>query len=109
MTVAGSKTTTCSRCSYRENEEIPLLGHMWDDTTGRCTRCGTASFVVGDADGNGELNLKDVVLIRRSLADGWNVEIDALAADVDGDRDVTLQDVTLITRYIAGGWGVVLV
>ncbi|MBQ7541260.1 MAG: hypothetical protein IJT44_03100 [Clostridia bacterium] len=68
-----------------------------------------AKRVAGDADADGVLSLKDVVLIRRFLAEGWDVEIDESAADVDGDHAVTLQDVVLITRCLAGGWDVTLV
>ena len=68
-----------------------------------------ADHVAGDADGNGEVNLKDVVLIRRYLAEGWDVTIDTSAVDVDGDKEVTLQDVVLLTRCLAGGWNVTLV
>ena len=64
--------------------------------------------VAGDASGDGVLNLKDTVLIRRYLAGGWDVEIDEAAADADGNGEVTLQDVTLLNRYIAGGWDVEL-
>lgn len=64
--------------------------------------------VAGDASGDGVLNLKDTVLIRRYLAGGWDVEIDEDAADVDGDGEVTVQDVVLLNRYIAGGWDVEL-
>ena len=69
----------------------------------------TKPRIAGDANGDGVLNLKDAVLIRRYLAGGWDVEIDETAADVDGDGAVTLQDVVLITRYLAGGWNVTLV
>lgn len=65
--------------------------------------------ICGDADGDRELDLTDVVLISRYLAQGWDVEIDTDSSDVDGDGAVTLKDAVLIRRYLAGGWGVVLV
>jgi hypothetical protein len=68
-----------------------------------------ASRVAGDANGDGSVNMKDVILIRRYLAGGWdNVVIYGSSADVDADGSITLQDVTLISRYLAGGWNVVL-
>lgn len=73
-----------------------------------CDGHGMTQRVAGDASGDGVLNIKDTVLIRRYLAEGWDVEIDTDAADVDGDGAVTLADVALLERYIAGGWGVVL-
>ena len=62
----------------------------------------------GDADGNGEVNLRDVVLTLRHLAGGWNVRIDEKAADVDADGAVTTKDAVQITRHLAGGWDVTL-
>ena len=65
--------------------------------------------IAGDANGDGRIDLKDAILIRRYLAGGWdNVVIYGRFADVDADNAVTLQDVALISRYLAGGWGVVL-
>ena len=62
----------------------------------------------GDANGDGEVNLVDVILIRRYLDGGWNVTINTANADVDGDNEVSLKDVVLIRRYLAGGWDVEL-
>ena len=63
--------------------------------------------VVGDADGDGVLNLKDVVVLRRMLA-GWEgYSINDTNADVDGDGKVTLKDAVLLERYLAG-WDVTL-
>ena len=73
-----------------------------------CEHCMTER-VAGDASGDGVLDLRDAVLIRRYLAGGWDVTIDETASDVDGDGEVTLQDVSLIIRYLAGGWDVELV
>ena len=73
-----------------------------------CDGHGMTARVAGDASGDGVLNLKDTVLIRRYLAEGWDVEIDEAAADVDGDGEVSLKDVALLERYLAGGWDVEL-
>ena len=62
----------------------------------------------GDANGDGVLDLKDVVLLRRFLAGGWNVTIEADNMDVDGDGVLSLKDSTLLSRYLAGGWNVTL-
>ncbi|MBQ7542080.1 MAG: DUF4091 domain-containing protein [Clostridia bacterium] len=65
--------------------------------------------LAGDADGDGEVSLGDVVSLTRFLAGGWNVTVDEGAADVDGDGLLSLKDVVLLRRYIAGGWGVELI
>ena len=61
----------------------------------------------GDNDGDGVLDLKDVAVLIRYLAGGWDVTADLSNADVDGDGKVTLKDVTLLRRYLAG-WDVTL-
>lgn len=62
----------------------------------------------GDANGDGAVNLKDAVVIRRYLAGGWGVHVFVANADVDADGSVTLADVVQITRFLVGGWGVEL-
>ena len=64
--------------------------------------------IPGDANDDGEVDLVDVILIRRYLAGGWNISINLSNADVDGDGEVTQTDVVLIRRYLAGGWNVQL-
>ena len=68
----------------------------------------TVKTVDGDADGNGGIDLKDVVLLTRSLAGGWDIRICTANMDVNNDGAINLKDVTLIRRYLAGGWGVTL-
>ena len=62
----------------------------------------------GDADGDGDVDVADLVNMCRCLAGGWNVEINERDSDVNADGIVDLKDVVLIRRYLAGGWGVVL-
>lgn len=64
--------------------------------------------IYGDANNDGLVNLKDVVVIRRYLAGGWGVIINEVNADVNADSFVNLKDVVLINRFLAGGWGVIL-
>ncbi len=66
-------------------------------------------WIAGDADQNGELDLRDVVTVERSLVDGWNVQLDFDHADVNADSLVNLRDVALMKRYLAGGWDVELI
>ena len=64
--------------------------------------------IAGDANEDGKVDLKDVILIRRCIAGGWDVDINDDNADVNADDIVDLKDVILIRRYIAGGWDVEL-
>lgn len=66
------------------------------------------SFIYGDVNDDGVVNGKDVTLIRRYNAGGYDVSINELAADVNLDGVINGKDVTLIRRYIAGGYGVTL-
>ena len=66
------------------------------------------SYRLGDANGDGEITVKDVVPIRRTIAGGYTVTMNAEAADVNGDGQVTVKDVVPIRRFIAGGYGVEL-
>ncbi len=63
---------------------------------------------IGDVDGNGSINVKDVTLLIRHLTGGWDVTINEVNADVNVDGIVNTKDVTILRRYLAGGWGVQL-
>ena len=67
------------------------------------TKSETPSYILGDADGDGDVTIIDATVIQRALA-GITVPSDfnEAAADVDGDGDMTIIDVTCIQRYLAG-------
>ena len=58
--------------------------------------------ILGDVDGDDEVNAYDVTFIQRYIADMSVKSFDEQAADADGDGDVTAFDVTFIQRYLAG-------
>lgn len=66
------------------------------------------TYTPGDVNGDGSINALDVVLVRRHIAGGYNVKINALAADVNADGNVDAKDVTNVRRYIAGGYSIEL-
>ena len=69
-------------------------------TTGKSE---TSSYLLGDADGDGEVNIIDATVIQRTLAGiALPSSCDEEAADVDGDGEITIIDVTCIQRYLAG-------
>ena len=118
-TAEGENVYVCS-CGDRYSETIPALGHDFDDRiaenvstvdglrTIRCMRCTqTKTVAAGDADADGVLTLKDVVLLRRCLA-GWDVTIDVSLADVDRNGMADLADAALMLRVLAGWQGVEL-
>ncbi len=59
-----------------------------------------ATYVIGDADGNGEVNVLDATLIQKFVADIVDT-IDEVAAEIDKDGAVTVMDATAIQRFLA--------
>ena len=57
--------------------------------------------VYGDVDGDNDVTMKDVLLVRKHVA-GINVDINLTAADVNGDGSVDMKDVLMIRKFIAG-------
>ena len=66
------------------------------------------SFALGDANDDGEVDLKDVIVIRRYLVGGYDIEVNEAALDTNSDGIVDLKDVITLRRYIVGGYGVEL-
>ena len=60
-----------------------------------------SDVVLGDADGSGDLTMKDVLLVRKAIA-GLTDALNKAAADADGDGNLTMKDVLLIRKAIAG-------
>lgn len=69
---------------------------------------GIITYVPGDVSGDRNINGKDITLLRRFMAGGYDVEINEDAADVNDDNFINGKDTTLIRRYIAGGYDVEL-
>ena len=58
-------------------------------------------YLLGDANDDGSVDMKDVLLVRKYIA-GMVDSIDKTAADFNGDGEVNMKDVLLIRRFIAG-------
>lgn len=68
----------------------------------------TPSHTPGDVNDDGDIDVADVILIRKYITGGYEVEIIEDAADVNNDGDIDVADVILIRKYITGGYGVEL-
>lgn len=104
------------------NEGKLIKSKVWVAETGETTTTTTTETatppvttepiegagIAGDANEDGKVDLKDVILIRRCIAGGWDVKLNEINADVNDDSVVDLKDVIFIRRYIAGGWDVEL-
>ena len=127
-TEEGATERTCSVCGYVERTEIkPALGHDFSEefTVDReptyteegemsrhCSRCRERTDITpipkldgvpGDVNGDGDVTMKDVLLMRRYIA-GLDDLTDAQIAlgDMNGDGDVNMKDVLRARRIIAG-------
>ena len=58
------------------------------------------AITYGDANGDGNVDMKDVLVIRKNIAK-LDVEINLSAADVNGDGSVDMKDVLLVRKFIA--------
>ena len=54
----------------------------------------------GDADDDAEVNMKDILLMRKYLA-GMNVYINMKTADANGDGTFNMKDVLLVRKFVA--------
>ena len=59
------------------------------------------ALLLGDANSDGAVNMKDVLVLRKFMAD-LEVSIDMVAADVTQDGTVNLKDVLQLRKFIAG-------
>ena len=66
----------------------------------------TVVSTIGDVNKDNKINNKDIVLLQRYIAGGWDVELNEASADVNKDGTINNKDVVLLQRYIAGGWNV---
>ena len=61
----------------------------------------SAEKLLGDANDDGAVNMKDVLVLRKQLA-GMSPEINLINADCNGDGDVNMKDVLMLRKFLAG-------
>ena len=61
------------------------------------------SYLSGDANGDGKINVKDATQIQKAAASLVTLdEVQTLAADANGDGKVNVKDATAIQKFVAG-------
>lgn len=64
-------------------------------------------FTLGDLNDDGNVNAKDITLLRRYVSGDYNVTVNTNAADVNKDGNINAKDITLLRRYISGDYGII--
>ena len=60
------------------------------------------TYILGDTDGNGEVEIRDATWIQRKIAEmDLPFEFDNKKAAVDDDGEITVMDATAIQYYLA--------
>ena len=80
---------------------VPVTYLCADDTSCAILSADGNVILCGDADGDGTLRAKDLLLIRKYLA-GDTETVLSDSADVDRDGEITASDVVLLRRTLAG-------
>lgn len=63
--------------------------------------CAMAAPRFGDANDDGNINMKDILVLRSYLA-GVEVEMNTVYADADASGSINMKDVLLVRKYVAG-------
>ena len=88
----------CSVTAFAEDVAPEPIGFGLSEST---------ASLAGDANGDGEIDMKDVLVIRKYIANLTD-DLDLKAADCNGDGIVDMKDVLLLRKFIAG-WDVELI
>ena len=70
------------------------------ETEPSVTATGAPSILLGDANDDGAVNMKDVLVMRKALA-GMDVSMNNFNADVNQDGSVNMKDVLQIRKFLA--------
>ena len=91
------------KTSFVYVEAVPLRAEkIKSDNFDSFSISAFAPYMIGDANGDDVIDIRDVTTVQRYLAHAQELTGDRLtAADADKDGKVTIADATLIQRYLA--------
>ena len=111
--VVKAKPTTTESTTATATETEPTATATEPSATGTATEptatvtepttTGTQAdeILYGDANGDCEINMKDVLTLRKHLA-GIEIMLHPLNSDANGDGEINMKDVLMIRKYMAG-------
>lgn len=56
----------------------------------------------GDINGDGRINIQDLVMLKKRLAEYKNILVVEKACDISGDGIIDIRDAVLLSKYLAG-------
>ena len=66
------------------------------------------NFTPGDVNGDDKIDVKDIIILRRFIAGGYDISYVEAAVDINKDGSNDVKDIITLRRYIAGGYGIEL-
>ncbi len=97
----GTEATEATEPSEATGTEATEATEPSEATGAETTGTEAAEVKAGDANADGLINMKDVLTIRKYLAD-MEVVIDLDGADAYADGEVNTKDVLALRQYLAG-------
>ena len=96
-------TTSKEPASDEEGMKVLICDHCGDVLDSAAIDALPTEYLLGDADGNGEIESVDATFIQRYIAQIPTpyTKAELMRGDVDGSGDLELFDVTCIQRYLA--------
>lgn len=107
-TLAAGQSAEVDITSSYTAEEGKLYMVLARSGSDRVTTVVTGEFVYGDVNADGEVNVKDNMMLARYLAEWPDYAVTLPAADVNGDGKVNVADNMVLARYLAEWPGYVL-
>ncbi len=97
----GTKITSAK--SITIGEAVPVIIPPTEPETQPTTKPEGDSYYLGDADMNGEVNVKDATFVQKFVAKSVDIADDLakLAADADQSGEINIKDATVIQKFIA--------